>query len=556
MASSKNGLTLGGLTRYYDFSYDDTLPAAAGRDLVNAVMQTCDSDFALMASWFVGITPADPLPVLISSPGANDVFGAEWTWGAFGQPSITLLLGNQGNELLARYVLVAEVTEIFMFTGHTQWFAVFDEGSIGEALSRFLSIEFLKATHVTNPQGVVNGFAVAGNWLNSGLASDGKGGLTFDATKSRQDFLATNIDDNQPDAVTGCGTLFLNFLHYQLGFSIQQIIGAGASTLADVFATLTKQSRETAFSSFRDLVNLHYPQDATGQPLYLPPLDNLFPAPNLSSLTAPVTATWIQAGNPKILHLRVDNAFQASISVPIASSNAALLPAQTAKFNNGNIEAFVPFFVSTPPNPATFAATQVTVTASYAGMMQSATIQIVKPSDFPMPPLSMVVSDADLCAKRFAAGSAQNFAVANAQAVFAGARPGLTFAWSVTGATISGSSSAASVTLGPLPQAGTDVTLSVTLTNADGLRATGSLSFQTVAPGFSLTDLTNEIQCRVRQIKNIQQFVPPEDPITITGDRLRTIETQALQVIRNAEAIVVAVRRFQAAQSGAKVSRE
>jgi hypothetical protein len=217
MASSKDGLTRGGRTQYYDFSYDDSLSAAAGRDLVNAVMQTCDSDFALMASWFVGITPADPLPVLISSPGGKDKFGAKWTWGAFGQPYITLLLGNQGYELLARYVLVAEVTEIFMFTGHTQWFgAVFDEASIGEALSRFLSIEFLKATHVNNPHHVANGFIVARDWLNSGLASDGKGGQTFDATKSRQDFIAINIDDNQPDAVTGCGTLFLNFLHYQL----------------------------------------------------------------------------------------------------------------------------------------------------------------------------------------------------------------------------------------------------------------------------------------------------------------------------------------------------
>jgi hypothetical protein len=323
-----------------------------------------------------------------------------------------------------------------------------------------------------------------------------------------------------------------------------------------VFATLTKQNRNTAFSTFKDLVDLHFPRDATGLPTYHPPLDNLFPAPNLSSLTAPVTATWIQTGNPKILRLRVDNAFQTFISVPITSSNAALLFAQTALFNNGDIEVFVPFFVSTPPDPATFVATQVTVTASYAGTTQTATIRIVKPSDYPVQPLNVIVSDQDVCAKRFAAGSAQTFAVANAETVFAGASLGFTYAWSVTGATISGSSTAASVTLDPLPQAGTDVTVSVAVSNADGLRATGSMKFETVAPGFSLTDLANEIQCRVRQIKNIQQFVPPADPITITGNRLRTIETQALQAIRNAEAIVGAVRRFQTAQSRAKVGRE
>ena len=52
-------------------------------------------------------------------------------------------VGYSGNPAYLRYLLIAEVTEIFMMTQGRGWFQGSDEGSKGEGLSRFLSGQFL-----------------------------------------------------------------------------------------------------------------------------------------------------------------------------------------------------------------------------------------------------------------------------------------------------------------------------------------------------------------------------------------------------------------------------
>ena len=49
-----------------------------------------------------------------------------------------------------------------------------------------------------------------------------------------EDFVNNAPDDNGYNATNGCTTLFIYYLFSQLGYSINQIVGAGASTLAGV----------------------------------------------------------------------------------------------------------------------------------------------------------------------------------------------------------------------------------------------------------------------------------------------------------------------------------
>jgi hypothetical protein len=65
----------------------------------------------------------------------------------------------------------------------------------------------------------------------------------------------TDVDE----IANGCGVLFLNWLHFSLGHSWQDIIAAGAPTLAAVFQKLTGQGG--AWLAFRAVVDQMFPSD-------------------------------------------------------------------------------------------------------------------------------------------------------------------------------------------------------------------------------------------------------------------------------------------------------
>ena len=54
-----------------------------------------------------------------------------------------------------------------------------------------------------------------------------------------------------PDPVVGCGTLFLFYLHDQLGYRIEDIINAGGGHLSNVYQNLTGDSAVNAFGEFQ-----------------------------------------------------------------------------------------------------------------------------------------------------------------------------------------------------------------------------------------------------------------------------------------------------------------
>jgi hypothetical protein len=115
--------------------------------------------------------------------------------------------------------------------------------------------------------GPPSGFGVSPLWLNS----------------TRNDYVNDAPDDHEPDAITGCSTLFLYYLHVQLGFRVQTIINAGASNLADVYQNLTRDTADP-FPIFKGLLDVAYPS-TTDSSINNSNDDNPFPLPTTRKLS-------------------------------------------------------------------------------------------------------------------------------------------------------------------------------------------------------------------------------------------------------------------------------
>jgi len=90
------------------------------------------------------------------------------------------------------------------------------------------------------------------------LAEEGWGRLNSD----RIDYV-NNVDvhDHAPDEKTGCATLFIYYLSYQLGYDIQRIIAAQAPTLAGVYRNLTGDAADP-FPAFKQMLDAAFPRTA------------------------------------------------------------------------------------------------------------------------------------------------------------------------------------------------------------------------------------------------------------------------------------------------------
>lgn len=247
MALTTNGLTNGGVTAHYNFSYDDSFAGSGGPEpaRTNAVIAACENDYNLMSGWFGGGLNVTGMTVQVT---ATNGIGAGWS-GSSTSSTVTLK-DAQGqsfrfNPAYLRYLLISEVTEIFMMTQAIGWFQSGNEGSKGEGLSRFLGSQFLAQNGFLG-LGIDADYAVADLWLNS----------------PRQDFVNNDPDDNGYDATNGCTTLFIYYLFHQLGFTINQIVAAGASTLAAVYTNLTGDAGDP-FPLFKRLLDTAFPSQTT-----------------------------------------------------------------------------------------------------------------------------------------------------------------------------------------------------------------------------------------------------------------------------------------------------
>jgi hypothetical protein len=235
------GLTNGGSTTHYNFQYDDSL-AGPGRPepaRTNELIAHAEDDFTLMSGWFgnIALTVSTPITVNVS-PGSYASAG----WG----PPIRLTPGDASDSTVCRYLLVSEVTEMFMMAQAAGWFAPdnSNEGSAGEGLSRFLASQFLVS--LGEPP-AMSGFDLANSWMNS----------------TREDFV-NHIDtgDHGIDAKTGCAILFIYYLFSQLGFTVEQIVAAAASELSGVYTNLTGDSGDP-FPFFKQLLDTGFPGTST-----------------------------------------------------------------------------------------------------------------------------------------------------------------------------------------------------------------------------------------------------------------------------------------------------
>ncbi len=250
-----------GVTDQYAIAYDASLSAADGVNRGNALIAKCDADFAQMNTLFgnIGTPFAAPIQVNLSAgPYASAAWG----------PPIAVTPGNGSSVALVRYLLVSEVVEMFMqqlaANGVGGWgysYGDTDEGSKGEALSRFLGYYFLVANGLSTAVLSQGGstFFVSNGWLSS---------------SPRTDYITANTDDNKPDQISGCTTLFLYYLYDQLKFPLTAIINGGADTMAGVYRNLTGDTGNP-YPFFARLIEKSFP--GTNQITVGPNLDDPFP---------------------------------------------------------------------------------------------------------------------------------------------------------------------------------------------------------------------------------------------------------------------------------------
>jgi hypothetical protein len=239
-------MVVAGQTAHFVVSYDDSL--SNGAALAQAILGRCEHDLSTLSTLYGGIMPtASSLPFQVSLvPGGG---GASHPGCA--ATAITCYIGS--GTVLANLpgLVAAEVVEVFEAT---QAKGVNCGYSNGEAFSRVLPT-------VLNPAWRA-GFSTGNSWLNS-------------TNPSRPDWV-TNTEPTDQDVVSiGCGSLFLNYLAYQLNFGWTDIVSAGAPTLGETAANLGLQN---AFGDFAALLARHYPP---GIPVFLPD-DDPFPLPDPS----------------------------------------------------------------------------------------------------------------------------------------------------------------------------------------------------------------------------------------------------------------------------------
>ncbi len=165
-----------------------------------------------------------------------------------------------------RFVFVAELAEILMgFTGYG-WNA---GNSMGEGLSNLLGALLHPAGYYSTNQGPrIN------QWLN--------GGGTNPVNPPRADFVANTKGTDQDIFSYGCAILFINYLVYQLGHPLRDVIRASGSSLAENYARVTKQPQSGAYNAINALLQAHIGSSTTNNMRN----DNIFPllAPQFRSI--------------------------------------------------------------------------------------------------------------------------------------------------------------------------------------------------------------------------------------------------------------------------------
>ncbi|KAH9216199.1 hypothetical protein DL95DRAFT_498532 [Leptodontidium sp. 2 PMI_412] len=231
-------------------------------DLFNAVGNgggnALEEDFNWMQDLFQGVDVSRHLPInlIVGELGG----GATWSPENL-HLNVTVSVSISKSPLFLRYLVVSEMTEVFMLDQGRGWFGGSttpgsrngngNEGDNGEALSRFLGRQFL-VNNGSSVEATAPRFTVGNNWLQ---------------TSSRDNFItnpgAPSNSDIKPDADVGCNTLFISYLNTQLGFKPKEIVQHAAPNMQGVYKNLTGDDGDP-FPVFALLLNSAFPPGPPG----------------------------------------------------------------------------------------------------------------------------------------------------------------------------------------------------------------------------------------------------------------------------------------------------
>ncbi len=254
-----------------------TLPLLHARARAEALLQTCENDFAELKRWFGvndGFGPENRITVRVQPDNLAHNNGYH--------PDGSMLITIDPLETLAavarlgggvppvdqsvptdgvRALFVAEAIEILMSYRNTKartesWHLNYSDG---EGLSRL-------AAAVLHPIGYYSPL-LAAPFVNTWL------------TGTRGSWVATNDPTDVNSDSFGCAILFIYYLRDQLGFPITSIVQKAGATLEETYQALTGNTN--GFKPFRDLLNKYLPFDPNNpnsrNNMKALPTDNPFP---------------------------------------------------------------------------------------------------------------------------------------------------------------------------------------------------------------------------------------------------------------------------------------
>lgn len=228
--------------------------APNGPALAAAVFATADRDFITLQGFFGSPVFVWPLPFQVTIQAGSN--GGSHKGCSSTAIECDAFDGTDSD--LVRFCLVAEVSEVLEHNQNRGWDC---SASNGEALSRVFAAE-LYPLELTTRQAH---FETGPNWLGS----------------SRPNWVDQTEGSDTNFVSIGCGTLFINWLRNQLGFSLGQVVQAGAQTLAGVYKNLTSDLADP-FPVFKLLLDTAFPGTSTTM---TGNLDNPFPLPSVAVLS-------------------------------------------------------------------------------------------------------------------------------------------------------------------------------------------------------------------------------------------------------------------------------
>lgn len=188
---------------------------ASGDAAAQAMLNSCEADYAATQAWFGGLTPPNLPMYVYADPNAG---------GAYHISCAGTDIHVQSDPSRAPGFLTAEIVEVFEAAINNGWDCGFTNG---ETLSRVLAFD-------RHPEIAADFNQTEQDWWASG----------------HQDYVNDNSAGDTDQIANGCGDLFLYYLHSQLTFDWNAICTTGGQTLGACYQALTTYDPQQGFNDF------------------------------------------------------------------------------------------------------------------------------------------------------------------------------------------------------------------------------------------------------------------------------------------------------------------